>query len=421
MRFSVFGIPVEVQPGFVISAALLGLLWGALGHSFKAAIVVWMLVVFVSVLVHELGHALAMMRHRIRPEITLRWMGGFTAWGGAVPNLTRPQRILISFAGPFAGFLLAGAVFALEKLVPSVGYAHPALTLALDYLWAVNVWWGVFNLAPMIPLDGGHILEQALGPKRVRLTAVISLLCGGALAAWAFSRQMPYMGLMCAMFALQSYQHFQASAPLEPSRPRVEPRISEPPVPMELERELFRAGEALDDDRYDQAAEIAEKVLAQEPPRAGRIRALEVIAWARLLAGRIDEAERTTRAIERHGRSDAALSGAILFARKDNDGARAVFESARAIGDDRKEIVGPLIQILIAQGEVARAAAIALDILDTLSIDDARKMAEIAFEQGAHGWAARLYDAVFERSHDAADASAAARARELDGDSAARA
>ncbi len=421
MRFSIFGIPVEVQFGFAISTVLLGWLWGALSDAYKPAIVVWLVVVFVSVLAHELGHALAMMRHRIRPEITLRWMGGFTTWGGAVPNLTRPQHIVISLAGPVAGFVLAALVYGLVTLAPAIPHAHPGIAVAVRYLLNVNIAWGIFNLSPLVPLDGGHVLEHALGPKRTRIAAAVSLLSGGALAAWAYARDAPYLSLMFAMFALQSYQYFQASAPLEPSRPRVEPRISEAPVPIELERELHRAREALDDDRYDQAVAIAEKVLAREPPRAGRIRALEVIAWARLLEGRIDEAERTTRAIERHGRSDASLSGAILFARKDYAGARAVFESARAIGDDRKEIVGPLIQILIAQGEVARAAAIALDILDTLTIDAARKRAEFAFEQGAQGGAARLYDAVFERTHDAADASAAARARELDGEPTARA
>ena len=51
--------------------------------------------------------------------------------------------------------------------------------------------------------------------------------------------------------------------------------------------------------------------------------------------------------------------------------AQRVLEQARARGDDRKEVVGPLIQILIEQGEVPRAAAVALDIVDALSTDDA--------------------------------------------------
>src|SRR5690606_1252702 len=84
--------------------------------------------------------------------------------------------------------------------------------------------------------------------------------------------------------------------------------------------------------------------------------------------------------------------------------------------DDRKEIVGPLIQVLIKQGEVARAAAIALDIVETLSDDDVRQMAEIAAEHAAHGWAARLFEALFERRHRADDAYEAARHKSLDGD-----
>jgi len=337
-------------------------------------------------------------------------------------NLSRPERIFISFAGPLAGFILAGTVWGVTKAFPSLLAVHGEMTagqtaglFAIDRLLWANTWWGILNLMPVLPLDGGHILEQALGAKRARLTAVVSLLFAGGVAAYGFSGGNFLLGFMFVLLGLQSFQRFQATAPT-PAPTRIEPRISEPPVPIELERELKRARDALADDRYDDAGRIAAQVLAKDPPRSGRIQALEVSAWSHLLAGRFDEAARETRAIERHGRSDAALAGAVLFARKEYAGARAVFEAARAIGDDRKEIVGPLIQILIAQGEVARAAAIALDIVETLSDEDARQMAEIAFDSAAHGWAARLHEALFERSKNPDDAYHAARARALEGD-----
>jgi Zn-dependent protease/thioredoxin-like negative regulator of GroEL len=421
MRFQLFGIPTEVQFSFWIGSILLGLPY--LSSEFRPMILVWVAVVFISVLVHELGHALAIRRHGLHPEITLHWIGGLTSWSGA-NNLTRPQRVFISFAGPLAGFILAGLVYGLTRAFPGL-LAQPSSNAeqgrywALQFLVWVNFFWGVVNLAPVLPLDGGHILEHALGPKRLRVTAVVSLVVGAAIAAWAFVSGMQWMGFLFAMCALQSFQRYQAETPVQRSSPRTERGISEPPMPIELERELKRARDALNDDRYDEAASVAEAVLAKNPPRSGRIEALEVLAWAKLLDGKADEAARLTRAIERHGRSDVALAGAVLFAKKDFTAARAVFETARSIGDDRKEIVGPLIQILIAEGEVARAAAIAFDVVETLSDEDARQMAEIAFDHHAHGWSARLAEAVFERTGDPLDAYYAARARSLEGNPAA--
>src|SRR5205814_467341 len=90
-----------------------------LQSDFKPLIVVWVAVVFLSVLVHEMGHALAIRRHGLSPEITLHWIGGLTSWNGA-QNLTRPQRIFISFAGPLAGFLFAAVVFGLTRAFPQL-------------------------------------------------------------------------------------------------------------------------------------------------------------------------------------------------------------------------------------------------------------------------------------------------------------
>jgi thioredoxin-like negative regulator of GroEL len=135
-----------------------------------------------------------------------------------------------------------------------------------------------------------------------------------------------------------------------------------------------------------------------------------VIGWANLLAGRVDDAAQAAETARRIGPTDPALIGGIAFARRDLGGARRVLEAARAGGDDRKEVVGPLIQILIEQGEVARAAAVAFDIVDSLSEEDARRMGGIAFDGGAYEWSARLYEAVFQRLHQPEDAYAAARA-----------
>ncbi len=419
MRFSIFGIPTEVQFSFWFGALMLGLPY--LQADFKPMILIWVAVVFLSVLAHEFGHALAIRAFGMEPEISLQWLGGLTSWSGG-SNLSRMKRIIISFAGPLAGFLVAGTVYAAtrirpELLAPNDSAAELGRFYALRFLMTVNFFWGIVNLAPVLPLDGGHILEHALGPKRARMTAAVSMTFGASVAVWAFYAGSQWMGFLFAMCALQSFQRWQAEKTTSTSTTRrPDPRPVEPPMSPAIERDLKRASDALDANCFLEARTLADTVLAQEPPRTGRIRALEIVAWSHLLEGSIEQATQAVRAIEKHGRSDAALAGGLLQARGDLGAARAVFEAARSIGDDRKEVVGPLIQILIAQGEVARAAALALDIVDSLSHDDVRQMATIALDQNALGWAARLHEAAFERSRDTEDAFAAARARALEGD-----
>lgn len=419
MRFSLFGIPTQVEFSFWFGTVLLGMPY--LQAEFKPLILVWVAVVFLSVLAHELGHALSVRAFGLHPEIRLHWVGGLTSWTGG-RDLSRPKRVFISFAGPLAGFVIAGLAWLAMRAYPELGMASSA-PLAMARSWAlrflvwVNFFWGIVNLAPVLPLDGGHILEHALGPKRGRTTAAVSMTFGTAIAVWAFLSGMQWMGFLFAMCAIQSFQRYQAEPAIHAANAaRTEARVVEPPLSPEVERELKRASDALADDRFSEARHLAESVLAKEPPRAGRIRSLEIVAWSHLLEGSLEDATRTVRAIERHGKSDAALAGGVLFARGDLGAARAVFEAARSVGDDRKEVVGPLIQILISEGAIARAAATALDIVDTLSDDDARRMAELAAEAREFTWSARLHEALFERAGEPGEAFAVARARALGGD-----
>ncbi len=91
---------------------LMGLILGSTGSSDRSVrpIIVWVVAVFVSVLVHEMGHALAMRALGVQPWITLYGMGGLTSHqGGQFQPLTQ---ILVSLAGPVAGFALAAIVVA---------------------------------------------------------------------------------------------------------------------------------------------------------------------------------------------------------------------------------------------------------------------------------------------------------------------
>ncbi|MBW2454665.1 MAG: site-2 protease family protein [Deltaproteobacteria bacterium] len=422
MRFKLFGIPVEIQMSFWLIAVLLDIDTVLRGQH-KFLILVWVAVVFLSIMVHELGHAIAMMRHGMRPEITFHMLGGLTSAHG-IQRLTRPQRIFVSFAGPLAGFVLAGIVFAITLAVPSLVAPVPEAaskatlviqTAVVQLLW-VNFGWGIINLIPVLPLDGGHILEDLLGPKRTRITAILSLVAGASVTVFCLTTKQLWIAFIFGLATMQSFQRFRA-AQAEPGRAKDKPRTPpEDAVDPAIVAQIREAEAALADDRYDEAGTIAELVLNEEPPKRVRMAALEILGWAHLLEDRPKEAGRIIKALERLGEPDLALVGAVMIAEGREEEARKVLERARSRGDDRKEVVGPLIQLLVKQNEVARAAAIALDIVDTLSEDDARQMASISFDHEAYAWSSRLSEAVFERSGEPDDAYEAARSRALDGD-----
>ena len=137
------------------------------------------LLLFVSVFLHELSHALTAQHYGIAvSSITLHIFGG-------VSQLTREPRhpgeeLAIAVVGPFTSFGIA-AVLAVLKSVASLPAAVAAV---VNYLVLVNSVVGVFNLAPGFPLDGGRLLRAALWKARgdlVWATRVASRT-GGAFA-----------------------------------------------------------------------------------------------------------------------------------------------------------------------------------------------------------------------------------------------
>jgi Zn-dependent protease len=236
LRFSIDGIPVRVHPLFWIIALLFGS-----GTGSVIGTLVWIFAIFLSILIHELGHALAMRRYGQDSQIILHFAGGLTvptsvAWGGGYASvaLTPGQHILISLAGPFAGFFLAALVVvagvalggrlvltSLLGFIPFPMVLMPgggiAASLVLALLW-VNIFWGIINLMPVHPLDGGnvtrHILTQYDPWNGVRTSLWISVATGAALAVAGFLLLGSlYMALIFGLLAFQSFQMLQGTAP----------------------------------------------------------------------------------------------------------------------------------------------------------------------------------------------------------------
>lgn len=207
LQFSLFGIPVRVIPTFWILAALLG--WSLIEVGLPY-VFVWILVVFVSILVHELGHAGTAARLGYPPRIFLYHFGGlamYTPHG----DYTAGKSILITLAGPGVGLLLYVCAELTQNLLIQRGTViSPLAWGAISMLIQVNLWWSLLNLLPVLPLDGGQVCRDvctSLNPRRGELWAIrIALVVSGAVAFWAFTSQQFYLGLL---FGLMCYQNFQ--------------------------------------------------------------------------------------------------------------------------------------------------------------------------------------------------------------------
>lgn len=202
-RFRVFGIPVRVSAFFWILAALIAWVPNRLDLT-----LVGMACVFGSILVHELGHALTARRFGWPPQIVLYHFGGYAAFHPV--RATPARRVLVTAAGPAAGFALFALVWTVSPFVPPVR----GLEFAADILLFINLWWNVLNLAPVYPLDGGQIaltLLEARSGYAGRVWAFrVGTLVGAVLAVLGFRAGQTWLAILFAMLAVQNLQLEQA-------------------------------------------------------------------------------------------------------------------------------------------------------------------------------------------------------------------
>ncbi|MEQ8855539.1 M50 family metallopeptidase [Gimesia sp.] len=214
LRFSIFGIPIRVHPLFWVVAAFMG--WNPDDLKFTW---IWIACVFVSILVHELGHAIMAKIFGWPPQIILYHFGGLAVYQ-PYSGLTTQRSIIISAAGPMAGFILFGIVWVFRYYSIRFGLwdgfspqARGYIALAFYDLIFINLYWGLINLAPVLPLDGGHICEDICkSVKRYRgdiLALQISMVVAGGLAVYFFSQHMRYAGIMFALFGVFNFQMYQ--------------------------------------------------------------------------------------------------------------------------------------------------------------------------------------------------------------------
>ena len=204
VRFSIFGIPVEVQPWFWISLVLISVGGaGDIDTSYGILLIgLFVLAGFISILVHELGHALTARAFGANAAITLQAFGGYAAYSGA--RMTRTKSFLITAAGPLIQIVLGLLVFGAVSVLPELSQA---MHYFLGTLMLISFFWAILNLLPILPLDGGQMLNALLGPARIQITlwiTIISAVVAGALL-FIYNRSIIFP-IFLAMFAWQAFQ-----------------------------------------------------------------------------------------------------------------------------------------------------------------------------------------------------------------------
>jgi Zn-dependent protease len=158
-----FGIPVYISPYWLIFAVVLVVMYaygpGTERTSTAARYIVsaaFVLLLYVSVLVHELAHC-AVARGFGLPvrRVLLYPLGGYSEIEQE-PS-TPGREALISGAGPLVSLALAGAGYGLATVVPA-GLGHRLIA----QLFFANLVVGIFNLLPGLPLDGGRIFRAGV-------------------------------------------------------------------------------------------------------------------------------------------------------------------------------------------------------------------------------------------------------------------
>ncbi|MBN2466328.1 site-2 protease family protein [candidate division WOR-3 bacterium] len=258
----VFGIPISLHLTFILFVAFLGMVYAFQGGA-KAAItgVSFILALFLSVTLHELGHSLVARRFGIKVRgIVLLPIGGVSQ----MEEMPRKpsQEFLVAVAGPATsivlGLLLGGASLLLYG--PEATF-KTTLTggLFLPNIARVNLLLAIFNLLPGFPMDGGRIFRSALarGMSFERATVI------AAAVGRVFAIGLGLVGLFTNIWLvfIAVFIYFGASA--EANQVKIRSALHDVPVT----RVMATAFETLDpDDRLGTAVEHAYRGIQEDFP-----------------------------------------------------------------------------------------------------------------------------------------------------------
>lgn len=251
IRFGLLGFSTRISWTFWLVAIVLGYdLAQYIDSAFSdsspgafALLLIWIGCMAVSILIHELGHAVAFRRYGIESSIVLYYLGGLaipvSSFRGSrsFRSVGSRQELIIAAAGPAfqigsALIVILIAWFAdyrvslLLELIPNQfknvarfldGQEFDnATTFALVnfYVWP-SVLWGLLNLVPVLPLDGGRIAKAIIEMQGgASVNAMwLSVITAALLALYGFNSNQMFLGIFFASLAINNYQAIQPGSP----------------------------------------------------------------------------------------------------------------------------------------------------------------------------------------------------------------
>lgn len=203
--FRLAGIPVRVLWMFFVVTLLLGF-----DLQDPVLIALWIGVVFVSILAHELGHAFAYRRFGVEPSIVLHGFGGLT-FGRSLPV---GRDLIVSLAGPGTGLAIGLPLLYIGRTV-TITNATVADLLSMAIF--VNVFWSLVNLLPLLPLDGGNaanaLLSLVFRRDMTHVARVLSIVTAVALIGLGLRYNFLYGALLAGYFLYMNIQALRAAGP----------------------------------------------------------------------------------------------------------------------------------------------------------------------------------------------------------------
>jgi hypothetical protein len=170
---------------------------------------------FVSILVHELGHGFALKAFGNPSAIVLHGFGGVTL--SQRRSLSKTRSVIVSLAGSLTAMVvlwlpartwLGSDAGVEQQLDYFFGGQQLNLWFPIYFLAFQNLWWSVFNLLPIRPMDGGNVTAEFFGIDLARRLSI-----GFAIAAgiWCLFNDQVYAAFFAAFLAFNNFQEIRAS------------------------------------------------------------------------------------------------------------------------------------------------------------------------------------------------------------------
>lgn len=236
IHLTILGVPVRILPWHWLTMAFLGGGFSLRSTDMLPLLLLFMIAGFISILCHEMAHALVGRHYGGgSAQVTLSWFGGYTEYynnrhrtrfgrlaaiaAGCAANMLIVLLCLIFlfihlrmdiphflqsgitfiFYGQYSGFYMAQNNLADSSLILPYGF--------LGSLMWTSFWWGLLNLMPIYPLDGGKILDHFA--KSHKTTYMTGLILGAALGLLGFMYNQIFIGAFMIFFAYENFKLYK--------------------------------------------------------------------------------------------------------------------------------------------------------------------------------------------------------------------